>query len=174
MSPVVLESPSVHSQLPSSSQEYTFTASNNASLSTTQSQSSSTAANSSSPNNNGPARSPCVNCGTLQTPLWRRDADGNPICNACGESGISLSDQNTEGSLAPNCRTPVLRWHRLNGGSPGPRASYQRSLTSAIAARLHALCGPLSAWTGASCDAYLPFATTRLLCIISPYPRVSY
>ncbi|KAM0756468.1 glucocorticoid receptor-like (DNA-binding domain), partial [Meredithblackwellia eburnea MCA 4105] len=79
----------------------------------------------------------CTTCGTSNTPLWRRDAEGKTICNACGlyqknrraprpvpstapsatPNGISNAGQETEVTAMEcfNCQTRTTPLWRRDG-----------------------------------------------------------
>ncbi|QRW24084.1 GATA type zinc finger [Rhizoctonia solani] len=64
----------------------------------------------------------CTNCQTTTTPLWRRDPDGNPLCNACGLF------YKLHGVTRPmSLKTDVIK--KRNRASGGPSGGSRKSAT---------------------------------------------
>ena len=75
-------------------------------------------ANSGNSAENGEVKKPteCNNCGTLKTPLWRKDPEGNTLCNACG---LFLKLHGTTRPLS--LKTDVIRKRSSRRASATPR-----------------------------------------------------
>jgi GATA-binding protein len=57
----------------------------------------------------------CYNCHTTTTPLWRRDPQGHPLCNACG---LFLK---LHGAVRPlSLKTDVIKKRNRNTNNPKP------------------------------------------------------
>ncbi|KAK4704931.1 hypothetical protein P7C70_g1272, partial [Phenoliferia sp. Uapishka_3] len=76
----------------------------------------------------------CLNCSTTNTPLWRRDADGRPLCNACGLF------RNLHGVDRPaNLNTGVIK---KRNRARGPKDQVPKKGSTGRAARRNSLGGP--------------------------------
>ncbi|RUP48031.1 hypothetical protein BC936DRAFT_145054 [Jimgerdemannia flammicorona] len=62
----------------------------------------------------------CSNCGTTTTPLWRRDEDGAPLCNACG---LYLKLHHEKRPMSMKTDIIKKRQRYENGQNPGRRPS---------------------------------------------------
>ncbi|PWN47060.1 hypothetical protein IE53DRAFT_273788 [Violaceomyces palustris] len=72
----------------------------------------------------------CTNCQTTTTPLWRRDEDGNNICNACGLY------QKLHGTHRPigMKKTVIKRRKRIPANAPSAQVSSNGDATNGVSA----------------------------------------
>ncbi|KAF5348630.1 hypothetical protein D9758_006856 [Tetrapyrgos nigripes] len=69
---------------------------------------------SSNKNEDGDTPTLCTNCQTTNTPLWRRDPEGQPLCNACGLF------YKLHGVVRPlSLKTDVIKKRNRASGAPG-------------------------------------------------------
>lgn len=67
------------------------------------------------PDENNGAPTTCTNCFTQTTPLWRRNPEGNPLCNACG---LFLK---LHGVVRPlSLKTDVIKKRNRGSGNSAP------------------------------------------------------
>ncbi|KAJ2755009.1 hypothetical protein IWQ56_006447, partial [Coemansia nantahalensis] len=81
----------------------------------------------------------CKNCNTCKTPLWRRDEDGSPLCNACGLY-YKLHNENRPISLKSDVirkrqrHDPALGAQRKRAARAAHRQSDGATATSSLSA----------------------------------------
>ncbi|KAL2796335.1 hypothetical protein BJX66DRAFT_140092 [Aspergillus keveii] len=91
----------------------------------------------------------CQNCGTTVTPLWRRDENGHPICNACGlyyklhgcyrPTTMKKTIIKRRKRVVPALRehSPTGATHSSHGSSASPEASSPAALSHPLDDRYH-------------------------------------